>query len=135
LSSHTDLWPSIFDHLQLTPALDANRYSDGRSLLDSASSTRVTAVTGRFFPYAERPSVLVDGFSKYWFRVATLGARNRLCIVVTKVTDPNDQPLPIDSAQIDGRMLRAFESYQSSFWRFLEPVAGASAPRAGLSVC
>jgi hypothetical protein len=136
LTSHTDLWPTLFDYLKVAPSLDASSYSDGRSLLaNDATAERVLAVTGRFFPYAERPSVLVDGSAKYWFRVSSVGARNRLCVVVTRVTDLEDRQLEMAPSQVDGRMVRAFESYQSSFWRFIEPAPASSSRVGELSVC
>jgi hypothetical protein len=133
LTSHTDLWPTLFDYLEVTPRLEARRYSDGRSLLTPRADDRALAVTGRFFPYADRPSVLVNGDSKYWFRVSDVGARDRLCVVVTRVTDLDDNPKSSASTRMDDGMLRAFESYQSTFWRFLKP--DSSAPRGDVKVC
>ena len=123
LTSHVDVWPTIFDYLGVLAQMPA--FSSGRSLLrDSDSDPAPQAiVTGRFFPYADRPSVLVDGSAKYWFRVEELGANGRLCIVVTKVTDLQDAPLDVDPAAVDARMVPAFERLQSSFWRFIRPTA------------
>ena len=135
LTSHTDLWPTLFDYLDVAPSLDASSYSDGRSLLARDTTERVLAVTGRFFPYADRPSVIVDGSAKYWFRVSSVGARNRLCVVVTRITDLDDRQLDMTSSRMDGRMVRAFDSYQSTFWRFIEPDPAESTTRGGVSVC
>jgi sulfatase-like protein len=135
LTSHTDLWPTLFDYLNVVPPEDAPRYSDGRSMLAAPEPDRGLAVTGRFFPYAERPSVLVDSSAKYWFRVSDLGASNRLCVVVTRVTDLEDRTVPVDPGHMDGGMRRAFEAYQSTFWRFIEPASTRPRTRRGLSVC
>ena len=120
LTSHVDVWPTIFDHLGIAGHLP--RFTDGRSLLQAAPDTMQAIVTGRFFPYADRPSVLVDGATKYWFRVEELGANGRLCVVVTRVTDLGDRPLDVDPIAVDARMVPAFERLQGSFWRFLQPV-------------
>ena len=122
LTSHVDVWPTIFDALGIGRELPP--FSDGRSLLGDSRRATQALVTGRFFPYADRPSVLVDGSAKYWFRVDELGANGRLCIVVTKVTDLRDEPLDVDPAAVDARMVPAFERLQSSFWRFIRPADG-----------
>ena len=121
LTSHVDVWPTIFDHLGI--ASDLPRYADGRSLLQARTGPSQAVVTGRFFPYADRPNVLVDSATKYWFRVEELGANGRLCVVVTRVTDLEDRPLDVDPATIDARMVPAFERLQASFWRFLRPAS------------
>ena len=117
LTSHVDVWPTIFDYLDVD--IEQRRYSDGRSLLLPPSSSQQAVVTGRFFPYADRPSVLVDEQAKYWFRVDGLGANNRLCVIVTRVTDLNDRE--ITGSPVQSRAVPAFEQLQSSFWRFIEP--------------
>ena len=120
LTSHVDVWPTIFEHLGIAGTLPP--FTDGRSLLQPETGATQTLVTGRFFPYADRPSVLVDSATKYWFRVGELGANGRLCVVVTRVTGLDDQPLDVDPAAIDARMVPAFERLQSTFWRFVQPV-------------
>jgi hypothetical protein len=128
LTSHVDVWPTIFDHLGIAGHLP--RFADGRSLLRPESDSTQAVVTGRFFPYADRPSVLVDSATKYWFRVEELGANDRLCVVVTRVTDLEDEPLDIDPGTVDARMVPAFERLQRSFWRFVRPVSnGRSSER------
>jgi hypothetical protein len=119
LSAHVDVWPTLFDYMGVTPKPE---FSDGQSLLLPPSSTLQALVTGRFFPHADRPSVLVDGSSKYWFRVSGLGANGRLCVVVTRITDLEDRELSQDPASVDARMVPAFERLQAGFWRFVEPV-------------
>lgn len=133
MSSHTDLWPTLFDHLAVQPRPHPATWSDGISLLDTTPRHATIAVTGRFFPYADRPSVLVDAQAKYWFRVSEIGAANRLCVVVTRVTDLEDRPLPAATPDGDARMLDAFERYQRDFWRFLEP--DGEPHRRNLRVC
>jgi hypothetical protein len=118
-----DVWPTIFDYLGVDPSV-TRRFSDGRSLLRAPAADPQVLVTGRFFPHADRPSVLVDGTSKYWFRVAGIGAGNRLCVVVTRVTDLQDRPVELAPSRMDARMIPAFERLQSTFWRFIQP-AGA----------
>jgi membrane-anchored protein YejM (alkaline phosphatase superfamily) len=123
LTSHVDVWPTLFDYLDVK---GMSAYSDGRSLLQPPAGRVQAVVTGRFFPYADRPSVLVDNHAKYWFRVDGLGANNRLCVIVTRVTDLNDRE--ITGAPVQSGAVPAFEQLQSSFWRFLEP-AGARRQR------
>jgi len=122
LTSHVDVWPTLLEYMAVTPRMEPSSYSDGRSLLGVPASSPQAIVTGRFFPYADRPSVLVDGTTKYWFRVDELGANGRLCVVVTRVTDLDDNPLSVDPAGVDARMVPAFERLQSEFWRFIRPV-------------
>ncbi|HYC51813.1 MAG TPA: sulfatase-like hydrolase/transferase, partial [Gemmatimonadaceae bacterium] len=122
LTAHADVWPTIFDYLRVDSVPTA-RVFDGRSLLRPASEPPVALVTGRFFPHADRPSVLVDSAMKYWFRVDGLGANGRLCIVVTRVTDIDDHPRR-DAVDTDARMVPAFERLQSTFWRFIQPMGG-----------
>jgi membrane-anchored protein YejM (alkaline phosphatase superfamily) len=129
LTSHVDVWPTLFDYLGVD--VESRMFSDGRSLLVPPSSAVQAVVTGRFFPYADRPSVLVDGNAKYWFRVDGLGANNRLCIVVTKVTDLNDRE--ISGTPVHSSAVPAFEHLQSSFWRFIEP--GRRKPRGETKIC
>ena len=126
LTSHADIWPTIFDYLGASPRLPDARYSDGRSLLRSPDSATQVVVTGRFFPHTDRPSVLVDSATKYWFRVAGVGANDRLCVVVTRVTDLEDKELGVAPSRIDARMVPAFERLQASFWRFIRPAQGAT---------
>lgn len=124
LSSHADVWPTILDHLGAAPVPG---FSDGRSLLRTpAGEPPQPLVTGRFFPHADRPSVLVDGTAKYWFRVDGLGANGRLCVVVTRVTDLEDRPVDAAVSRLDARMVPAFERLQGSFWRFIQPLPAAS---------
>ena len=127
LTSHADIWPTLFDYLGVAPAT-TNRLFDGRSLLEDRSEPPTALVTGRFFPHADRPSVLMDGARKYWFRVDGLGANRRLCVVVTRVTDMHDRP--VREGIHDGRMVPAFEQLQGTFWRFIQP-AGATGGASG----
>ena len=126
LTSHADIWPTLFEYLGTSPSIPAIRYSDGRSLLRAPDSSTHVVVTGRFFPHADRPSVLVDSATKYWFRVAGLGANDRLCVIVTRVTDLDDRELAIAPAGIDARMVPAFERLQAGFWRFIQPAKSAT---------
>ena len=121
LTSHVDVWPTLMQYLGANPTIPTASYSDGRSLLQPPPADLQVAVTGRFFPFADRPSVLVDGATKYWFRVSELGAGDRLCVVVTRVTDLDDKELAIAPSSVDARMIPAFERLQASFWRFVEP--------------
>lgn len=123
LSTHMDVWPTLFEYLGLTPALPANRYSDGVSLLQGYAPDAL--VTGRFFPHADRPSVLVDDERKYWFRAAGVGKDARLCIEIIRVTDLDDRPL--DLAR-DPTGIPAFARLQSSFWRFIRYTGPQTAP-------
>ena len=124
LTSHADVWPTLLEYLgsdsARTPA-----FSDGRSLLRRPQQSPQALVTGRFFPHADRPSVLVDGIRKYWFRVDGLGANGRLCVIVTRVTDLEDKTVP-DAGDMNATMLAAFERLQADFWRFIQPLGAAA---------
>jgi hypothetical protein len=129
LTSHVDVWPTLFDYLGAASNADPAKYSDGRSLLSHPpsagtrpSSVHYAYVAGRFFPYADRPSVLVDGSRKYWFRVSGIGKDSWLCTVVTRVTDLEDHALPLDRMRLDPDTIPAFGQFQGNFWRFLVPV-------------
>ena len=126
LTSHVDVWPTLFDYLGVAPRPDARRYSDGRSLLTVADRARPVVVTGRFFPHADRPSALVTAERKYWFRVPRAGPEDRLCIDVIRTTDLNDQA--VRDTPADPRRLAAFESLQSTFWRFIRHTGPQTAP-------
>jgi hypothetical protein len=114
LSSHTDVWPTIFDHLGMTPRLDAATWSDGRSLL-RPQPAEPAVVNGRFFPFADRPNLIVDGQRKIWFRADGVGTDGRLCLETTRVTDLDDRPLAIEPRRDAATLARMEER----FWRFL----------------
>ena len=117
LTSHADIWPTILDHI-VSDSSVLPTFSDGQSLLRAPVEPRQALVTGRFFPHADRPSVLVDGTRKYWFRVDGLGANGRLCIVVTRVTDIDDNA--VEETASNTAMIAAFERLQTSFWRYIQ---------------
>ena len=121
LTSHVDLWPTLFEYLGLTPLPDPRDYSDGRSLLHRERGSELAYVSGRFFPYADRPSLLVEGTRKYWFRVEKLDRNGRLCAVITRVTDLEDQP--VTDVASDADRIPAFAALQSDYWRFVRPSA------------
>ena len=125
LTSHVDVWPTLFDYLAVTPRPAPSSYSDGRSLLDGAAGDSTAYVAGRFFPFAERPSVLVDGARKYWFHVPGVDSSGALCIDVSRVTDLNDRGLTTGES-VDPRVIPAFAHLQATFWRFVRP---ATTPR------
>ncbi|MEX2177696.1 MAG: sulfatase-like hydrolase/transferase [Gemmatimonadaceae bacterium] len=128
-TTHVDAWPTIFAHLGVTPAALAETYSDGRSLLSTnASPPPPPFVAGRFFPYADRPSVLVDEERKYWFRVERAGAGGQLCIEITRVTDLLDAPVVLGPGALDVSRIPAFADFQRTFWRFLSPAGPQTAP-------
>jgi membrane-anchored protein YejM (alkaline phosphatase superfamily) len=125
LSSHVDVWPTLLDYLGATPRIPSSSYSDGASLLPASRIPHPVYVSGRFFPYADRPSVLVDSTRKYWFRVSGVGAQHRLCVHVSRVTDLNDKAFPIGPEGVDVTAIAAFDQLQATFWRFVKP-AGLS---------
>jgi hypothetical protein len=96
-----------------------------------ASAPRTAYVAGRFFPYADRPSVLVDGSTKYWFRVSGIATDNHVCEIVTRVTDLEDHTLPVDPVRVNVDSVPAFGRFQTTFWRFLEPAAARTEARCG----
>lgn len=120
LTSHVDVWPTLFDYLGVTPHANPTTYSDGTSLLDTVAPRRTAYVSGRFFPYADRPSVLVDSTRKYWFRAAGVGSHGELCIKVTRVTDLEDRPIPRETWPSSPREIPAFAHLDSTFWRFVQ---------------
>jgi uncharacterized protein len=121
LTSHVDVWPTLLDYLGATPAPAPTSYSDGRSLLRPSASPPSVYVSGRFFPYADRPSVLVEGSRKYWFRATGISPRGELCVVITRVTDLQDRALPNDRKPVDLLVIPAFAHLQATFWRFIQP--------------
>jgi hypothetical protein len=121
-TSHVDLWPTLFDYLGLTGAPDPSAWSDGRSLLDSSRARPVAYVAGRFFPYADRPSVVVDEERKYWFRVSGVRGDGTLCAIVTRVTDLDDRPLPVPASRVAADTIPAFQRLEKTFWHFVRPV-------------
>ena len=62
-----------------------------------------------------------------------LGANGRLCVIVTRVTDLDDEPLNIDPTTVDARMVPAFERLQGTFWRFIQP--RGSTPSSERRIC
>ena len=128
LTSHADVWPTILDHL-VSDSVGVPAFSDGQSLLRAPSSPPQALVTGRFFPHADRPSVLVDAGHKYWFRVDGLGANGRLCVVVTRVTDLDDNA--VGEGASNAAMIAAFERLQANFWRFIQSTGPSAPPGAG----
>jgi membrane-anchored protein YejM (alkaline phosphatase superfamily) len=121
LSAHVDVWPTLFEYLGVTPRPEPTTYSDGRSLLSAASAPSYAYVAGRHFPYADRPSVLVTRNRKYWFRVDGVGPGNVLQAELSRVTDLQDQRVPVDVSTLDFATVPEFASFQSRFWRFLTP--------------
>lgn len=115
LSSHVDVWPTLFDYLGLTPSLSPDAYSDGTSLL-RANASPLAVVNGRFFPFADRPSMVVDGARKVWFRADHVDPSGRLCLETTRVTDLDDRPVE-SIASLQTSM--SLDRMQSTFWRFL----------------
>ncbi|HEU4996432.1 MAG TPA: sulfatase-like hydrolase/transferase [Gemmatimonadaceae bacterium] len=120
LTSHADVWPTLFDYLGVTPHANPTTYSDGTSLLDTVAPRRTAYVSGRFFPYADRPSVLVDSTRKYWFRADGVGSHGELCIKVTRVTDLEDRPIPRETWPSNPREIPAFSHFDATFWRFVQ---------------
>jgi hypothetical protein len=131
MTSHADVWPTLLDYLGATPASDPSTYSDGRSLLRPARPTPAL-VTGRFFPFADRPSLIVDESRKYWFRAERTDASGALCLEIVRVTDLEDHPLRVDASRMNPATVPAFQSLQQSFWRFLRYAGPQTAPCEGV---
>ena len=106
--------------VEADPALAPERYSDGRSLLAADATTAPAFIAGRFFPDVDRPSALVDGERKYWFRVSGVDSSGQLCVEITRVTDLADAPVAEEPESLDVARIPAFNLLQRSFWRFLE---------------
>jgi hypothetical protein len=123
LSSHVDVWPTIFDHLGVAPD-SALRWSDGASLLH-AGRGQPAIVTGRFFPFADRPSVVVHADRKIWFRASGVGG-GVPCLEVTRITDLADRPVRFDAQSPVVRA--ALAHVQETFWRFLRHTGPQTAP-------
>jgi len=122
LSSHVDVWPTLFDALGVETLPNGRSWSDGTSLLRSTPTE--VLVTGRFFPFADRPSVLIDRERKYWFRVDGVDAAGRLCLEVTRVTDLDDAAVPGERAIPAPAAARL----DSTFWKFLRAAGPQPAP-------
>jgi membrane-anchored protein YejM (alkaline phosphatase superfamily) len=124
LASVKDVWPTVMEALVLAPAHAPQRWSDGLSLL-STPPARVAGrtdvfVAGRYFPWADRPNLMVVGDRKHWLRV-TSAADGRLTAESLRTTDLDDRPvdaaLAVPAPELGTALTRRF-------WRFLAPAHG-----------
>lgn len=137
LASVKDVWPTVMETLAPHPAAPASSWSDGVSLLSTPPETlaarRDVMVSGRYFPWADRPNLVVDGKRKRWIQVTGVGSGGRFLVEETRTTDLMDRPAPAGEGGVPPSLVRQLES---RFWRFLEPGAGSSVQdlplRAGL---
>ncbi len=131
VASLKDVWPTVMEALGPSPAPPMASWSDGMSLLstppDSLARRRDVLVMGRYFPWADRPNLSVDGDRKRWFHVTGIGPGGRLLVHTDKVTDLDDRP--VAGGEAGGSMPPTLVRLLGArFWKFLEPArAGATA--------
>ena len=128
LASVKDVWPTVMETMALAPALAPQRWTDGLSLLSTppaqvASRTDVF-VAGRYFPWADRPNLMVVGDRKHWLRV-TGPASGRLGAESVRTTDLDDHPVDAALAVPTPELAAALTQ---RFWRFLAPASGPVIP-------
>jgi len=118
--SHVDLFPTLFQYLHASPAMPAESYSHGRSLLEpsGAPEERVVMLTGRYFPWADRQNTLVTAEGKFWFHVARADGAEDFVTLPGRATDLDDAPLAPGSWTFPEEPARRF---RAQFWRFLRP--------------
>lgn len=124
MTSHVDLFPTLFEYLGATPSPDPVGYAHGRSILTpgDAPGERTLTLTGRYFPWADRMNAFVTRNRKVWFSVDAGAGPGDLVLVPERVLDAWDRPLAATPPALDSGMVAAFKA---SFWRFLRPVRGA----------
>jgi membrane-anchored protein YejM (alkaline phosphatase superfamily) len=128
LASVKDVWPTVMETMALAPALAPQRWTDGLSLLSTplervADRTDVF-VAGRYFPWADRPNLMVVGGRKHWLRV-TGPVGGRLAAESVRITDLDDRPVDPALAVPAPELAAALTQ---RFWRFLAPARGPVVP-------
>lgn len=127
LASLKDVWPTLMEQLTLKPTLEPARWSDGLPLL-STPAARIADrtdlfVAGRYFPWADRPNLVIAGEQKHWLRI-TGAADGRLIAERVRTTDLLDRPIESAPA-VPAAELAA--GLTQRFWRFLSSPARAPA--------
>ena len=104
LSSHVDLWPTVFDVLDgPQPSVSPpSTYSDGASLLMPPLDPMVF-VGGTTFPYANPLACLIDNDNKIWLRLC---GGDAFCVRPTKVTNANDEVILAPTELVNARIQR-----------------------------
>src|SRR5690606_894753 len=81
-------------------------------------------VSGRYFPWADRPNLIVAAGRKHWVRVRG-GPDGRLLGESVRTTDLLDRPVAAEHAVPASELVAGLSQ---RFWRFLEPAQGPPAP-------
>ena len=121
-ASLKDVWPTLFDLLGMSPRVEPELWSDGLSLLTTAPDRRAARadlfVAGRYFPWADRPNLLVAGDHKWWFRVSGLGPRGELRTETLRATNLLDDAVDDADTKLPREMAAGLAR---RFWHFLAP--------------
>ena len=112
-SSHIDVWPTLLDHLSPAPPLPES-YGQGRSLL-RASSGHARFITGLDFPLDNPTACLVDEEHKFWIELCP---GDEFCLQPFRVTDSNDQSLPLNTGR--EKLSRYLETLHRQRKQFVE---------------
>ena len=128
LASLKDVWPTLMGSLALAPTPETDRWSDGLSLIDTPAAQLANRtdvfVSGRYFPWADRPNLMVVGDRKHWLRL-TGTADGRLIGESVHTTDLMDRPVDPAHAMPASELAAALTQ---RFWRFLTPAGGGPTP-------
>ncbi len=110
LSSHVDLWPTVFDALDgpQSSTSPPSTYSDGVSLLVAPHDPMVF-VGGTTFPYANPMACLIDSENKIWLRLC---AGESFCVRPTKVTNANDEIVLVPAGVVNTQIQRLEKNLQ-----------------------
>ncbi len=93
LSSHTDIFPTIIDHLGTTPKLDPAVWSNGISLLGTIPEDRYIVVGGFDFPRRSEEVTLINNYGKLFLRKTTSSIDSKNFFNVIKRTDLDDNEI------------------------------------------
>ena len=124
LTSHVDLWPTLLHYLQATPLPEPETYSNGIPLLappgKANARTSPIMVTGRYFPFTDRPSAIIDAGKKHWVKISSAG-HGRLRFDLERLTVLDDRALETGNRTVPDVRGKPFSEVEKSFWRFLKP--------------
>ena len=127
LASLKDVWPTMME--RLTPALarEPARWSDGIPLAstppEQIAGRTDLFVAGRYFPWADRPNLMVAAGRKHWLRVSG-SPDGRLLGERMRTTDMLDRPVASEHALPASELVAGLSQ---RFWRF-ESAKGGHAP-------
>ena len=77
-------------------------------------------VTGRYFPFTDRPSAIIDAGKKHWVKISSAG-HGRLRFDLERLTVLDDRALETGNRTVPDVRGKPFSEVEKSFWRFLKP--------------